>query len=275
MLITIITVCKNPGKSIQKTVESVLTQSFANIEYIVIDGASTDGTAAWLKSFNSPDPSINSERPSLSKRGRLMESFKFISEPDTGIYNAMNKGINLATGKYLLFLNAGDYLVNNDIILEVVKNIDDNVQNCGIYFGNIISEDPETGNRYNSTNRLININSVKLFFWCIPHAASFIKRDLIKHVGGYEEHFKIAGDYDFFLKAYHIEKAVILHIPVTVSVFGTDGISSKNSRLLRSEDLQIIKRYYGTFAKFLYTFTLMMVFLRFFYKVWLRFEKNS
>ncbi len=274
--ITIVTVCKNPGESIKRTVESVLSQTYQDIEYIIIDGASTDSTLQYLKSVNSPDPSVDSWSPSLSKREGLWVSFKFVSEPDTGIYNAMNKGMGLATGDFLLFLNAGDYLVDGDVISKVVENIDKDGGSCDIYFGNIISEDPATMARYQPPNRLKNINSLKLFFWTVPHAAAFIKKDALTKVGGYDESFKIASDYDFFVKAFVAQKIKFNHVSLNVSVFQTGGISSdpRNSDLLKNENLTIIKKYYGTFPAFIYNIAPVLVVLRFIYKVWLKLEKD-
>ena len=277
MKISIITVCKNPGDAIKRTVESVLAQTYNDIEYIIIDGASTDGTVEWLEDINSPDPSVDSGPPSLSKREGLGVSFKFLSEPDTGIYNAMNKGTALATGDFLLFLNAGDYLAGGDVIADVVGNIEKNKGVCDIYFGDIISEDPDSGERYEVQNRLKNINSIKSFFWSVPHAAAFIKKDALTKAGGYDENFKIAADYDFFVKAFVVEDMKYCYIPLNVSVFQTGGVSSNpaNKKLLKSENLKVIEKYYGSFFRFIYNVTPMLVAARALYKIWLKFEKND
>jgi len=188
----------------------------------------------------------------------------------------MNKGIDLATGDYLLFLNAGDYLVDGDVISKVVENIEKDGGLYDIYFGDIISEDPATMARYQPPNRLKNINSLKLFFWTVPHAAAFIKKDALTKVGGYDESFKISADYDFFVKAFVAQKMKFNHISLNVSVFQTDGISSdpRNVGLLKNENLKIIKKYYGTFPAFIYNIAPVLVALRFVYKVRLKLEKD-
>jgi len=202
--------------------------------------------------------------------------FKFISEPDSGIYNAMNKGINLATGNYLLFLNAGDYIVDKDVLSKMAEKINKDNADYNIYCGDIIAEDPVLRRRYQVPNRLRNINAVTLFFWTVPHAAAFIKKDSLAKFGGYDESFKIASDYDFFIKALIVEKMKFKYIAFNISFFQTGGISSTpaNKGSLKSENLKIIKKYYGTFPAFIYNFTFLLVVLRFVYKVWLKLEKN-
>ena len=270
MKISVITVCKNPGEGIKKTVESVISQTYADIEYIIVDGASTDGTVEYLESINSPDPSINSGPPSLSKREGQGVSLKFLSESDSGIYNAMNKGINLATGEYLLFLNAGDYFFQNDVISEVTEMIEKDGRKNEIYFGNIITEDQKTGKKYEVPERLKKVSALRLFFWSIPHPAAFIKKDLLKKVGGYDESFKISGDYDFFVKVFYLERSSFKHIPLTISVFQTGGISSdeKNKEIINNENSGIIRKYYGLTARLIHDCKPLLVISRVFYKIY-------
>jgi len=310
--ISIITVCKNPGESIKRTVESVLSQTYCNIEYIVVDGGSTDSTVEGIRDaverWNGGEQQVAGVTVERSNGGGQQVAggtvewsnggveenstptrlhtytgehtgsplLKFVSQPDTGIYNAMNKGIDLASGEYLLFLNAGDYLVDGDVISKVVENIEKDESKNDIYFGDIISEDPETMGRYQVPNRLKNINSLKLFFWTVPHAAAFIKKEALTKVGGYDESFKISADYDFFVKAFVDQKMKFNHISLNVSVFQTDGISSdpRNAGLLKNENLKIIEKYYGTFPAFIYNIAPVLVVLRFIYKVWIKLEKD-
>ena len=297
MKISIITVCKNPGESIKRTVESVLSQTYQDIEYIIVDGESTDGTVEGIRDaverWNGGEQQVAGVKVERWNGGVEENStlthlhnytgehtgsplLKFVSEPDTGIYNAMNKGIDLASGEYLLFLNAGDYLVDGDVISKVVENIGKDDGLYDIYFGDIISEDPATMERCQPPNRLKNINSLKLFFWTVPHAAAFIKKDALTKVGGYDESFKISADYDFFVKAFVAQKMKFNHISLNVSIFQTDGISSdpRNSKLLKNENLWIIKKYYGTFPAFIYNIAPVLVALRFVYKVRLKLEKD-
>jgi len=296
MKISIITVCKNPGERIKKTVESVQAQTYQNIEHIVIDGASTDGTVEWLSGL----AAVKSEEglslnPSPKGKGLSILpvplgkglgersahdsrfTFKFFSSPDTGIYNAMNKGIDHSTGNYLLFLNAGDYLFDKNTISDVVENINKDNFQADIYFGDIISEDPASETRYKAPNRLAKINSLKLFFWCVPHAASFIRKSFFIKTGGYDERFKISGDYDFFVKALINENAKFKYFAKSVSVFLTDGISSdvRYRKLLKHENLQIIRKYYGYLPGVLYNNCLVLFLLRFAYKIRLKFEEKS
>jgi len=133
------------------------------------------------------------------------------------------------------------------------------------------------GERYEVPNKIKHINGLTLFFWSIPHPAAFIKNDLLKKAGGYDESFRISGDYDFFVRSFYKENAKFHYVPVTVSVFKADGISSdgKNKKIINEENGIIIKKHYGSFAEFVYNVKPLLVVLRFIYKIWLKFEKNS
>ena len=126
MKISIITVCKNAESAIERTILSVVTQSCfnKNIEYLIIDGASTDKTIEIIQKYAEKYP------------------IKWISEPDSGIYNAMNKGIKLASGDYLLFLNAGDYLIHYNIIKSLINLFGSS--EFDIIHGNIFCINPES-----------------------------------------------------------------------------------------------------------------------------------
>ncbi|MGI6394069.1 MAG: glycosyltransferase family 2 protein [bacterium] len=335
MKISIITVCKNAENEIERTIQSVLSQTYNNIEYIIVDGASTDGTVRSIKDACKRDLTLNpspkreglnlppfplgkglGERsdpiPTLAPKGEGLEitplsfrkgvggkvttpraknfspltqlhnytitpnfSIKFITESDKGIYNAMNKGTSLATGDFLLFLNAGDYLISNDTISQVAEIIAKDDAKSDIYFGNIVSESPLSKKRKEFPNRLKCVNKFKFFFWSIPHPAAFIKRELLEKCG-YDESFKIAGDYDFFVKSFLQSKATFFHIPLKVAVFVTDGVSSdpQNKKLIKEENLMVIKKYFGSFPAIIYNLTVLFVVLRFFCKIWLKFEKK-
>ena len=203
-LLSIITVCKNPGISIVETVESVLSQSFKDYEYIVVDACSSDGTVEYLKSL-------------LSKK----KINKLIIEKDEGIYQAINKGIKMAKGTYIGLIHAGDtysqdvfklllpyFNIKEDIIYGSAKQIDQN--NSSLI---ILSK--------NSFKNLKKENS-------IVHTSSFVKKKLYKQVGLYEEKFVIAGDFDFFNKALE-QKFKFTYVPFVISNIKFGGISTKMS----------------------------------------------
>lgn len=201
-LLSIITVCKNPGFSIVATVESVLSQSFKDYEYIVIDSCSSDGTVEYLKNLHSKKK-IN----------------KLIIEKDKGIYQAINKGIRIAEGAYVGLVHAGD-TYNQDVfrlLLPYFKNKEDII--------------------YGSSNQIIQHNSFLIELSknsfknlkkknSIVHTSSFVKKKLYNQVGLYEEKFVIAGDFDFFKKALE-QKFKFTYVPFVISNIEFGGISTK------------------------------------------------
>ena len=198
--LSIITINYNNLEGLKKTVESVVSQTWREFEYIVIDGGSFDGSAAYTES-----QSTNIDY--------------WVSEPDKGIYNAMNKGIAQATGEYLLFLNSGDYLYSNTVLKENYDRIADydliyfNIQNIGVNFSKIIS--------YPAILRFSD-----LFFDILSHQATFFRKDLFDRVGLYDENLKIVSDWKFMIVALFKYQCSYLKVDETLSTFYLDGISS-------------------------------------------------
>ena len=212
MKISIITVCKNAENAIERTMLSVVTQSCfnENIEYLIIDGASTDKTVEIIKQYANKYP------------------VKWISEPDSGIYNAMNKGIKLATGEYLLFLNAGDYLVHYNILKSLINLFGNDA--FDVIYGNILCVNPKS-NEYSikAVGETLGINF--FFVNTIPHQATFYKKEVFEKFGGYNENFKIISDNIFNKKLLCEYKVSKKYVDQIISVFLNDGISSTNKEL--------------------------------------------
>ena len=224
MKISIITVCKNAENAIERTMLSVVTQNCfnENIEYIVIDGASTDKTAEIIQQYANKYP------------------IKWISEPDSGIYNAMNKGIKMATGDYLLFLNAGDYLVHYNVIKSLINLFES--KEYDVIYGTALYTDPSTGQHHIETKT----NCEPFFFYedALPHQTIFYKKTLFDKFGLYDETFSILAD-NVFNKQIICDK----HVPVKytgqiISVFTQDGISSTNSELNDKERKRFQQQYF-------------------------------
>ncbi|MBP1841346.1 glycosyltransferase family 2 protein [Formosa algae] len=199
--ISIITINYNNLVGLKKTIQSVIKQTYNGIEYVVIDGGSTDGSATYIKQHDSK----------LSY---------WISEKDSGIYNAMNKGIAQAKGDYVLFLNSGDALVANNTISTIVSlGLDKD-----IVYGNLL--------RVNDNTTELKIYPEKLTFnhfyykGHLPHPATFIKTRLFIELGYYREDFKIVSDWEFFLKAICKYNASYKRINCTVTAYDTTGISA-------------------------------------------------
>lgn len=181
MFISIITPTFNSEKTIQKTIESVADQCFDNYEHIIIDNLSTDNTLQILKKFN--------------------DKIKIITEKDKGIYFAMNKGANLSKGKNLLFLNSDDYILDNKF-LENAYTIWQNYK-YDILYSDILYEPNLFGVSRKYISGSYSLNS-KLEGWHIPHPGSIINKDFFQNLGMFSTEFKIASDFDFFIKSQNI-----------------------------------------------------------------------
>lgn len=179
--ITVITVCRNAEKNIEKTIKSVLKQNYDRLEYLIIDGLSSDRTIEIVNKFRD------------DKRIRLL------SERDTGIYNAMNKGVRYATGQYIIFLNSGDELIENDILSEMASAIRN--KSADMVSGNWIKQyDRKTQYVYYSQNSRIRIILAALFFYFMANHQSILvkKRYLIENP--FDESFKISADFLWYLQ---------------------------------------------------------------------------
>lgn len=202
--ISIITACYNAEKTIEQTIQSVLNQTYDNIEYIIIDGASTDGTMGIV-----------------GKYSHYMS--KAISEPDKGIYDAFNKGLLHATGDYIQYLNADDYLIDDNIIEKIVEQIINHEYPVSIY-GGILKKNEDTGYIL-ELNREVLIDEIEKGMM-IPHPATFIKRECIFECDGFDTQYKIAADYNLICKLYQKYCNQFIHVSLLVTVFRYGGIST-------------------------------------------------
>lgn len=221
-LFSIITINFNNASGLQKTIESVVNQSYVDFEYIVIDGGSTDESNAVIKQFAAK---IN----------------YWVSEKDNGIYHAMNKGIAVATGKYCLFLNSGDVLADT----EVLKKVADTNPTEALVYGDIIFAD---GNKKQVGIQPEVPAIIHLIRGTIFHPASFILSAQLKKMNGFDESFKIAGDYDFFVRAIIMEKIKCKHVPIVISEFDIYGISNNAAQksTVQAERNRIQQKYFTT-----------------------------
>lgn len=219
MKLSIITVNFNNINGLMKTLNSVLSQSFIDFEWIVIDGGSSDGSKELL----------------IQNKDKIDY---WISEPDKGIYNAMNKGIQKATGEYCQFLNSGDYYIDSKVLEHVFS--DENLADVNYGDQWCINTDGEVIERRSYPNKM---SLSYLFRSPLGHQASFIKTEEVKrHL--YKEQYKISADRAFFLELY-CAGCTFHHISQPVVFFDTDGIGSNVKTLEeRREQLYQIKREY-------------------------------
>ena len=226
MKFSIITINFNHKIGLQKTFDSVFSQTSMDFEYLVIDGQSTDGSKELIED--------NVEKISY-----------WISEADSGVYHAMNKGIRKATGEYLLFLNSGDHFINETILETMSTELDE----TDIVYGDIFLIESDTKSW---TGHYPSRVSFQHFVeGSLPHPASFIKRTIFDRVGLYDESLKIVADWKFFLDAICRFNVSYKHIDTTISVFYLNGLSSleKNQALLQQEKQSVFMKDYPMFVE--------------------------
>lgn len=222
MILSIITVNLNNASGLRKTVNSIeqlITSSKITIESVIIDGDSKDESVDVIHDFIKHNPTID---------------VKYLSEPDNGVYDAMNKGINLASGDYAVFMNSGDEFANNDF-LDVFNSLDESVD---VIYGDSVL-------RYRE-KYYASIVKDTIYFGCkaIPfcHQSGFFKVSLLKQ-NYYSLEYKIAGDYELVTRLLY-QNRKFMHINKYISVYDIDGLSSRESGLGRIEKLKI-QKYYG------------------------------
>lgn len=224
MKLSIITINRNNLNGLKKTVDSVLAQTLrAEIEYIVVDGASIDGSAEFIERLWVTGYGLQ-EGGDENSSNHSSISIHAISEPDTGIYNAMNKGIRMATGEYLLFLNSGDFLINENVLKDVFsKDIDADiiVARCNVSdMGRVVWTSPF----------MKTITLKDLYFTGIPHQSAFIKRSLFDKYGMYREDFRYNSDIEFWYRSIVLGDAIACGMDVITTDYNLDGLSTKNSQ---------------------------------------------
>lgn len=218
VVLSIITVNLNNKSGLINTVKSVVRQTFEDFEWLIIDGGSDDGSKEVIQSVSD---------------GRLRY---WTSEPDDGIYNAMNKGIVRARGEYLLFLNSGDYLLDESVLSVVFGHS----HSADIVYGDLVKV--KNGVKYIEEGpNPDSLNASYFFHKSLPHQASFIKRQLFGKYGLYEEKNRIVSDWGFFLKCIVFEKVVIEHMNVPISIFCGGGISETCGERYSCEGESVLK----------------------------------
>lgn len=224
--VSIITASFNSKLTIEQTIQSVLNQSYPFIEYIIIDGGSTDGTIDIIKKYSKE----------FINKGF---TYKYISEPDKGIYNAFNKGISLSTGDLIGIINSDDWYESNAVSL-IVNNYSNDI---GIYHGLL-----KVYNNDNLIKIFMTFSSELINCEMIQHPTCFVKRDVYYLLGLFNEEYKAASDLDFMVNAFHNH---IIFKPVfeIIANFRLGGISS--TKLSEMESLKI-KRKYGIISDYRY-----------------------
>jgi len=246
MKLTIITINYNDAKGLQKTLDSVACQKSCDckVEHIIIDGGSTDGSVEVIRDY---------EKQLLSLSLRL--SLIWLSEKDKGVYNAMNKGIKMATGDYIQILNSGDILANDDVIvrmnealsIENTKHL--NVNKVDLIYGNMLKAMPNGKIIRDTCGSDLYTPKSFLYFYngTLNHDCAWIKRELFIRFGQYDENMRICSDWKWYVNAIalglgvngeRLEAVKPVYVDLDVTIFDMNGISEsggKNRALIQQE----------------------------------------
>ena len=222
-LLSIITINRNNAAGLEKTMRSVLSQTRKDYEYVVVDGASTDGSVEVIR------------RLAADFGDRL----KWISEPDKGIYNAMNKGIGMATGEYVEFLNSGDCLASDTVIDRMYEALE-KADRPAVLYGNLLKE--MTDGRILKDRGFAGQEIPFLGFYqgTLNHSPAYIRRSLFDKYGLYDESLKIVSDWKWFLQAIILGGEKPEYADIDVSLFDMTGISETNSELTKKERKEVL-----------------------------------
>ncbi len=237
MQLSIITINYNNAEGLRKTMESVLAQTYTEIEYIIVDGASTDGSVDVIREL--------ATRPTI----------KWVSEKDTGIYNAMNKGIRMATGEYIQILNSGDILAADDVTERMFQAMGygqwaiDNETNrqspianrpqIPIFYGNMIKVN--TQGKVVSKSGYTEYSLRQFYSSTLNHDCAYIRKDLFEEYGLYDESLKIVSDWKWYLQAIGLGRVKPVYVDIDVTIFDDGGISETQLDRRAAERRQVLE----------------------------------
>jgi glycosyltransferase involved in cell wall biosynthesis len=218
MTISVITVCRNSAACIKDTIESVLAQTYSDIEYIVVDGQSTDGTIEIIRSYES----------------RFNGRMRWISEPDEGLYDAINKGISMATGDVVGTLNSDDFYSSDDVIANIADAFQD--RSIEAVYGDVrfvSATDTEKTVRYYSSH---NFRPWRFRFGFMPpHPSFFTYKRNFDTYGYYQTDYRIAADYELLIRFLHTHRLTAKYLSmevVTMRMGGRSTASLKSNWIL-------------------------------------------
>lgn len=223
MKISIITITYNSAKTVQRALESVQSQTYKDIEHVIVDGASTDGTKELIETYAKQHTNV-----------------RWISEKDKGIYDAINKGIKLATGDIIGFLHSDDMLYSADSIGQIAAAFED--KNVDVVYGDLqYCSGGKVVRRWKSND--FNPRALK-YGWMPPHPTVYVRREVYQQVGEYDEWFRISADYDMMLRIFTAGYKS-KYIPEVLVSMETGGASNKNTKARLSktqEDYIVLKK---------------------------------
>ena len=280
MKITLITACYNSAATIGTAIESVLSQKGVDVEYIVVDGGSKDGTVDIIKEY--ADKTLNSQllTPNFT--------FRWLSESDKGMYDAINKGIKMATGDIVGILNADDVLASDETLKRIAEAFESGgVGSGGVRSGGVESEgvgervdcvyaDIRFVREGNSVEVLRNAPTVRYcsakmwrpwmfrFAAMVPHPSFYVRRECFERLGGYSLDYRICADFELELRYLYLAKLKAAYLPECVVVMRMGGMSTAGWRSnieINREDLRAL-RCHGIWS------CLPLIYLKYLFKIW-------
>ncbi len=224
MKLSIITINRNNAAGLEKTIKSVASQTFKEFEYVVVDGASTDGSVDVIK-----------------KLEPWFAHMKWVSEPDKGIYNAMNKGIHMASGEYVQILNSGDCLASEEVTEQMLEAAA-KAGNPSIMYGNMVKCFPDGRIMVDKCFAGQEITMLGLYTGSLNHDPAYIRRDLFEKYGYYDESLKIVSDWKWFLQAIVLGVEKPHYIDLDVTLFDMTGVSETNKTMGKEERKRVLEQ---------------------------------
>lgn len=249
MKLSIITINYNNAEGLRKTLDSVAAQTYRDIEHIIVDGGSTDGSVDIIRDYeNTIKRSVTIEHPTIQ--------VKWSSEPDKGIYNAMNKGIRKATGDYVQILNSGDLLAAPDVTERMMVALDSlntkrstlNEDAISILYGNMLkSYDGKTIIHRDTCGGDMYTPESFLYFYkgTLNHDCAYICRDLFEKYGLYNEQMKICADWEWYVRAIALGGEKPIYTNIDVTIFDMNGVSEsdgKNAEVIQKERREYLEK---------------------------------
>ena len=272
MKLSIVTINYNNAEGLRKTLASVASQTYADIEHIIVDGGSTDGSVAIIEAYASDvarkasgcvpqggegscaavegqdSTPANGAQPlaaqdATSPKATQPHKVTWISEKDKGIYNAMNKGIRMATGEYIEILNSGDILFDANVTQRMIERLDQinskREENVGILYGNMI--------KVNAAGKVVGKSgyteySLRQFYRStLNHDCAYIRKDLFEQYGLYDEDLKIVSDWKWYLQAIGLGHVKPIYVDIDVTIFDDGGISETQLDKRAAERRQVLE----------------------------------
>ena len=220
---TIITINRNNETGLEKTMRSVLAQACKAFDYVVVDGASKDKSVEVIHRYSE----------------QFGDRLKWLSEPDKGIYNAMNKGIKMASGDYVQFLNSGDCLAADDVVMRMLDDLKSK-GNPGILYGNMLKDMPNGTILRDRCFAGQDITFLGFYTGTLNHSPAFIRRGLFDKYGLYDESLRIVSDWKWYFQAIVLGEEKPVYTDIDVTLFDMHGISETNKELDKAERKKVL-----------------------------------